>query len=197
MDNLKMQNAKRLLKAAILVFIGFIVLWLGGRTLLTILELRLRQWVISAELVIMALLALFIVVAAIYTLCIVFKAPQEDKQKRTQRRFLSVLGITAVVAFVGVIGFAIWVISAFADKAEHVVEKHGQKMVANVTGIGFDYEVDYYEHKNFIVNGGKPVGYEYYRDLGGDPFESSATKEPDSYWFTDFDGNMIVTSKGQ
>ena len=192
MDNLKMQKAKRLLRPAVIAFVCFVVLLYGGRIILTVLALRLRQWALITELVIITLLTLALVVAVIYTLCVVFKQPQEDKWKRLRRKVLSVAGIVGVVALAVWGAIVIFLISVFSYNPEYVVEKHGQTMVASVN-IWFETGVTYYEYKNFLVYGGKAVGSESY--LSGNPFESASNPEPASFWFTDFDGNLIAGVK--
>ena len=191
MNNLEIKKAARLILWSFAAFVGFIAVYYGVINILKLFNLRFRIWVAAPVKIIAILFLLLTVIAIVHTLCLIYKVPQSNISIRLRRQFLSVAGIVVIVAFFGFVSLATLGVSAFSHKPEHVVEKHGQTMVAQVTS-WLDVVVDYYEHKNFIVCGYKRVGYEWYGSGGYDPLVSMRVLEPLTYWFTDFDGNLIA-----
>lgn len=90
--------------------------------------------------------------------------------------------LATVVMYVGIF------ISAFMYKPEHVIERDGIRMVANVNSF-LQEMVYYYEYKNFLFCGAEQIGWEDYGNGGGDPFEQE--RQPERWYFEETDGNVI------
>lgn len=75
-------------------------------------------------------------------------------------------------------------VGAFTYAPEHVVEKHGIKMVASVHS-SLQETVDYYEYRNALFRGAEKIGWEDYGNGGGDPIENG--QEPIREEFYDLD----------
>lgn len=178
------------------ISMGLVAAGCGLVYILKCCGLMFRAWVKIAFFVIMVLLGLALTGGIIYILAKVFLLPQKEKRKRTIQKVLAAGGIVVTLIGTVVLGFIVLFVSAFAYKPEHVIEKHGQKMVAYVESF-LDVGVTYHEYKNFLVCGYDEIGYEWYGDGGYDPFTGDPVPEPKNYKFYDTQGNIIAQSERQ
>jgi len=109
-------------------------------------------------------------------------------------RKFSFSGIIPVLLVIAALGRYILFFGALYFQPEHVIEKHGQKMVAQVNGF-LDVNVFYYEYKNFLVCGYEKIGSEWYGSGSFDPFHHPENPQPISYIFFDPQGNLIASSE--
>lgn len=174
--------------------IGLATVGWGLACILKYLGLMFRAWVGIVFFVIIVLLGLALIGGVIYTLSKVYSLPQEEKRKRTKQKVLAAGGIVVTLAGTAVLGLIVLFGSVFAYEPEHVIEKHGQKMIAYVNSF-LDVNVSYHEYKNFIVCGYPELGWEWYGDGSYDPFTWDYVSEPKTYKFYDTDGNLIAQSE--
>lgn len=104
------------------------------------------------------------------------------------RRMTALVKGVSIAVFVFVILTEIGA-QGFGHRPEHVVEKHGMKMVAVVSSF-LDETVNYYEYQNALFYG-KQLGYEWYGSGGGDPLARDPVPEPIKWKFYDYAGALI------
>lgn len=114
------------------------------------------------------------------------------KRGHPSRRSVTTLAKGISIALFIYIVLAEIVVQGFGHKPEHVVEKHGMKMVAVVNSF-LDETVYYYEYQNALFYG-KQLGFEWYGNGGGDPLTREPAPEPISWWFCDKEGVLISQS---
>lgn len=104
------------------------------------------------------------------------------------RRFVYPLAcVAAVLLSIVILGYAMF-FSAFSWQPEHVVEKYGIRMVAQVNSF-LDMTVEYYPYRNILFCGAEELGYEWYGSGGTDPIANGY--RPQRWTFYDEDGNII------
>jgi len=176
------------------ISIGLAVMGCGLAFILKQCGLMFRAWVGIAFLIVMVLLGLALSGGIIYILAKAYSRPQEQKRKKVAQKVLSASGIAAVLLGAGVLVIFALFWGVFAYGPEHIIEKHGQKMVAYVNSF-LEVDVYYYEYKNFLVCGYPRLGEEWYGNGGYDPFTWNSTPEPKTYKFYDTQGNLIAQSE--
>lgn len=113
-----------------------------------------------------------------------------SRLKKIQILFYIILTMAFILSFPYIALF-----SAMRYEPEHVVERNGIRMVARVNSF-LDTRVNYYEDKNILFHGSKPLGYEYYGNGCFDPFKKDGIKrKPLQYDFYDLNGNLLESSE--
>ena len=169
------------------IIIGLAVLGWGLAFILRNCGFMFRAWVGISFFLIMVLLGLALVSGIVYTLSKMYSASKE----LYHRKVIAAIGIIAVLLGAGVLGIFVLFGWAFAYQPEHVINKHGQKMVAYVNSF-LDVNVTYHEYINYLVCGYTVLGYEWYGSGGYDPFKKEPVPEPKTYKFYDTQGNIIT-----
>jgi len=172
------------------IIIGLAALGWGLVFILRNCGLMFRAWVGTTYFLIMMILGQALVSVIVYTLSKLFSTTQNFKHKKA----LAAIGIIAVLLSSGVLGISVLFGWTFTYQPEHVVDKHGQKMVAYVNSF-LDVNVTYYEYLNFFVCGYTVLGREWYGSGGYDPFMREPVPEPKTYKFYDTQGKVIAQSE--
>ncbi len=162
-------NKKMLLYLLDLMIVFFII-----SLLLNIFNLAFRNWV-------------YIVIGVIVMLGILIKVVQKFIKLPTDVK--GTIGICiGILIFLGVIFSRITLMFLFVillglsnvvPSAEHVVEREGQKYVAQVHSGFLNTDVTYYKYINFLIRGNKEVDTEYYNG-SYDPIKSKLDREKEN-----------------
>ena len=136
---------------------------LGGgfalRFVLRLFNLQFRAWIVTLFCISLVLLVFHLFFCLFRALSKFGSIPQEDNRKRMKRRLLSVCGIIVLLICFVIFCIYTFLLSVFSYKPEHVVEKHGQKMVTYTYNFLIT-RIAYYEYKNFIVCGYEEIDME-------------------------------------
>lgn len=173
MDKMKKVLSK-INKKMLLYLLDLMIAFFGVNLLLNIFNLAFRNWV-------------YIVIGVIVMLGILIKVVQKFIKLPTNVKgtigicigiliFLSAIfsRITLMFLFVILLG-----LSSVVPSAEHVVEREGQKYVAQVHSGFLNTDVTYYKYINFLIRGNKEVDTEYYNG-SYDPIKSKLDREKEN-----------------
>ena len=166
----------------------FVLLWAMVSFCKSVLGLSLR----SVPQVIFTWLGVGVIIA--FFVWIDLRIHRTDKQKKPiwiKKAICYVLPVSITCCTLILIMIA-FLISTVSYRPEHVVEKHGYRMVARVHSFLDEY-VHYYQDKGALFYG-QEMGYEYYGSGGGDPLTEDPIPEPIQWAFYDMNGNVIESN---
>ena len=173
MDRMKKVLSK-INKKMLLYLLNLMIVFFTINLLLNIFKLAFRNWV-------------YIVIGVIVILGVLIKIAQKFIKLPTDVKgtigvcicILIFLGtvfsrITLMFLFVILLG-----LSSVFPSAEHVVEREGQKYVAQVHSGFLNTDVTYYNYVNFFIRGNKEIDTEYYNG-SYDPIQNKLDREEEN-----------------
>ncbi|AZN42554.1 hypothetical protein [Paenibacillus albus] len=165
--------------------VAFIVLFLSSAWMLGGFELAFRSWVWTTAIALSVILVITFLISCIVSL---------QRYKQSASLLIRLIGTTVLSASILLLLFFGAFGTIFSTKPEHIVDRNGVKMVAVVTA-WLDVDVDYYEHKNWLVHGKKVLISEWYGSGGYDPFTRESVPAPVRIIYYDENGKSIKSIK--